>query len=741
MSNRLGYTALLLFTAGIAGNASAAAVPLNATSISNGGFHMCAIVAGAVQCWGNNLYGQLGTGDTFDRTAPTTVKGVESGATAVSSGLYHTCAIVNGGVKCWGRNPDGELDNGGTADVYTAISAQTLGSGVTAISAGNYHTCAIVGGAVKCWGWNSNGQLGDGTNTATNANPPVTVGGISGATAIASGGYHTCAIAGGAVKCWGYNLHGEIDRGASNDSLTPVAAVGLTSNVSKLVSGTYHSCAVLNSGAMKCWGWNRDGQLGDGTNTMTGNNPPVTPIGMTAGVTALTGGGYHTCAVVGGAVKCWGDDLYGQLGIASLLSKNTPNAVPGLSGITQISAGQYTTCALGAITHCWGDNYDGELGLDDTVYRYAPVAITGISGATRIAHGATTSHSCAVIGGAAKCWGFGEVGQLGNGATVSSSMPVAVTGLSSGVADIGVGFDFSCALLTSGAVKCWGGNTDGDVGDGSGSGFRTTPVTTIASGASAIATSYYHACAIVGSGVRCWGFNGDGELGDGSVTQRNSPVAVVGLAGTPVSIAAGVAHTCVALSNGKVQCWGYNSSGQLGDNTTTTTNTNPPVTVMNIGSGATQVAAGGYHSCAIVNGGAQCWGYGFDGQLGDGLTADSHVPAQVTGWTSNVQALAGGYDYTCGVKSGAAFCWGDNDLGQLGSGTSGANTPIAVTGLSAGVTDIAGADTHSCAVIGGTVSCWGSDFYGELGDGRVVFAESPLIVVQADAIFASGFED
>ena len=105
---------------------------------------------------------------------------------------------------------------------------------------------------------------------------------------------------------------------------------------------------MLTSGAMKCWGWNRDGQLGDGTNNLPpATIAPVTPVGMTSGVTAMAGGGFHTCAVAGGAVKCWGDNYYGQLGINSLLSKNTPQAVAGLSGITQVSAGQYISCALG----------------------------------------------------------------------------------------------------------------------------------------------------------------------------------------------------------------------------------------------------------------------------------------------------------------------------------------------------------------------------------------------------------
>jgi alpha-tubulin suppressor-like RCC1 family protein len=739
--HRFLFVTIALFA--IASAPAAAATPLNASAASGGGYHVCAVSGGAVKCWGNNAFGQLGSGDTYDSGGPVTVKGAESGATAVTGGLYHTCAIVNGGVKCWGRNLDGEVGNGAVTDVYTAVPVQTLGSGVTAISAGLYHTCAIAGGAVKCWGWNSNGQLGNGTNVATNTNPPVTVAGISNATAIAAGGYHTCALAGGGVKCWGYNADGEIDRGASGDSFSPVAAVGLTSGVTQLASGTYHSCAVLSSGAMRCWGFNGDGQLGDSSNNLTGNNPPVTPTGLTSGVTAIAGGGYHTCASVGGAVKCWGDNYYGQLGNGAYLSKNAPVAVAGLSGITALTAGQYITCALGGTTlHCWGENYDGQLGLGDVVYAFTPKAITGVSGATRIARGASASHSCAVIGGAAKCWGFGEDGELGNGSTLSSSTPVQVTGLTSGVTDVGVGADSSCALLSSGAVKCWGGNSDGELGNGASGGQSNVPVSTIASGATALAVAYYHACAIVGTGVKCWGFNGDGELGDGSTTLRTSPVSVSGLGGTPVSIAAGVAHTCVVLSTGTIRCWGYNSNGQLGDGTINSTKANPPITVSGIGSGAGQVAAGGYHTCAIVSGAAQCWGFGQQGQLGNGGTSDSLVPVAVSGWTSNVQQLAGGFDQTCGVRSGAAYCWGANHSGQLGFGTNtDASTPTPVHGLTSGVTAIGAYNGSTCAVVSGGVSCWGVDYYGQLGDARVVQAPTPQTVVLGDAIFSNDFEN
>jgi alpha-tubulin suppressor-like RCC1 family protein len=721
---------------------------LNAQHLAAGGGHVCAIVNGGAQCWGDNINGELGNGTFLDSALPTPVLGLGSGVTALAMGGYHTCAIVNGGVQCWGYNFDGELGNGSTDDSEFPVPVQGLSSGVVAIGAGAYHTCAVTSaGAVRCWGYNSNGELGDNTTNATGAGAPSSVSGLtSGATLIAGGAYHTCALVSGGVQCWGYNFDGELDNGTVNDSHVPVTAGGLTSGVSALSAGLYHTCAIVTGGALRCWGWNSNGQLGNNTITATGTGAPVAVSGVTSGVSALAAGGDHTCAVVSGAAKCWGENSWGQLGVGSLVDSHVPVAVSGLSsGVTAIAADFVHSCAQVTVsgasqTRCWGGNVDGEVGLGDAIYETSPVAVVTItSGATSLSSSATAQHTCAVVSGAAKCWGNNENGELGNGSTLDSSTPVAVSGLTSGVTAIANGAFHSCAVV-SGKAECWGANFDGQLGNGTTT-DSGTPVTVISSGVTAVAAGYGHSCAIVSQAVKCWGNNVNGELGDGSIMQSNTPVAVTGLSGHALAIAVGVAHTCVVIQGGTVQCWGYNSNGQLGNNTTTSTATNPPVTVMNISSGATAIAAGGYHSCAIVSGAAQCWGDGLVGQLGDGLSADSLVPVAVTGITSGFTAIAGGNGQTCAVASGAAYCWGSGYYGALGNGSTLIHTsPFAVTGLSANVTAVGTGNTQSCAIVSGAIKCWGTDYYGELGNARSIFVEAPEGVVIGDEIFSGGFE-
>ena len=255
-----------------------------------------------------------------------------------------------------------------------------------------------------------------------------------------------------------------------------------------------------------------------------------------------------------------------------------------------------------------GNNIDGELGLADTIYQTTPVAVTGLSsGASVLAQGPDALHQCAIVGAAAKCWGFNQTGQLGNGVTVDSSVPVAVNRLSSGVSAIADGANHSCAIA-GGKAMCWGSNSNGQLGNGTIVDAHA-PVTAIGSNAIAIATGKAHSCAILSGGtVKCWGSNLNGELGDGTITDRHAPVSVLGLSAAAVAISAGALHTCAVLNNGKIQCWGFNGNGQLGNGTTVRTGVNPPVMVSNISSGATAIANGDAHSCALVAGGIQCWG-------------------------------------------------------------------------------------------------------------------------------------
>jgi alpha-tubulin suppressor-like RCC1 family protein len=281
---------------------------------------------------GRNSSGQLGDGTTTERYTPTTVTNLSSGVSAVSLGLsYQTCALTTGGgVKCWGYNANGQIGDGTRQNRVNAVEVSGLSSGVVAVALGSSHSCALLEtSGVKCWGDNGAGQLGDGTHTERYN--PVDVSGLtSGASSISAGVFHTCALLNsGGVKCWGWNGYGQIGTNAPQTQEGPVNVEGLGSQVSSVVSGGYHSCALLNSGGVKCWGYNNYGQLGDGTNT--NRNNPVYVSGLTSGVSSIFAGGFHTCAVlINGQLKCWGGNSYRQLGDGTNTDRNYPVSVVSL---------------------------------------------------------------------------------------------------------------------------------------------------------------------------------------------------------------------------------------------------------------------------------------------------------------------------------------------------------------------------------------------------------------------------
>jgi alpha-tubulin suppressor-like RCC1 family protein len=371
---------------------------------------------------------------------------------AITTGMDQTCALTaGGGVKCWGGNEFGQLGNG-TTDHYSTPPVDVIGltSGVSAISAGDVYTCALTAvGGVKCWGNHEYGQLGNGTTTYDSffSNTAVDVRGLtSGVSDISTGRTHACAltIAGG-VKCWGKNDYGQLGDGSEIDSSTPVDVSGLTSGVSAISAGGSHTCALTVRGGIMCWGDNKNGQLGNGTNRRA--DTPIEVDGLTSGVSAISAGGTHTCALTtDGGVKCWGENEFGELGNGATYFSMTPVDVIGLtSGVSAISAGGSHTCALtlrGAVM-CWGNNGNGQLGqkaswrdklLGTTPYRRVPVDASGLaSGVSAISAG--TFHTCALTAGSGvKCWGNNGNGQLGDGTTNERNTPVDVVELTAGSA-------------------------------------------------------------------------------------------------------------------------------------------------------------------------------------------------------------------------------------------------------------------------------------------------------------------
>ena len=655
----------------------------DASFVAAGGHHTCAILTGgSVSCWGFNAFGQLGDGTTEDRSSPTPVKGVV-GAKAIAAGSGHTCAVLTGGtVSCWGENHAGQLGDGTTSKTTTAVSVKGI-SAASAIAAGGGHTCALLaGGTVSCWGLNDYGQLGDGNKGAgVNLSKAKTVKGVAGAIAIAAGSHHTCALlAGGVALCWGHNSQGQLGDGTTSHKAN-VAAVKGISGATAIAAGSYHTCAIAAGGVMACWGYNIRGQLGDGTTT--GKPTPTTVKGLPAALASSLGGD-HSCALLtNGAVSCWGANHSGQLGDGTTGANNaTPSPAKGVVGASAIAAGDHHACAMlaGGSASCWGSNGYGAIGEGTQGPKAIPTAVKNLSGATAIASG--SFHSCALLAaGGASCWGYNKWGQLGNGTTTHTSVPVGVKNLSNATALAG-GNGHTCALLASGAVSCWGHNSFGQLGDGTVTDHPMATAVKSSSNFIAVAAGSGHSCGLsAAGGVSCWGRNSNGQLGDGlggPDIKKTTPVAVKSIAGAKAITAGGV-HTCALLAGGGVSCWGRNSSGQLGDGTTSSKVTAVPVKGL---SGAKAIAAGSGHTCAVVGGGlVSCWGHNLSGQLGDGSFLNRLVATAVKG-LSGVTAVAAGSSHTCALlPGGAVSCWGANATGQLGDGTAFKPSPVLVLGL------------------------------------------------------------
>ncbi len=430
--------------------------------------------------------------------------------------------------------------------------AAAQAAGVASISAGDAHTCAIESGGAYCWGNNASGQLGNGS-TASSAMPVAvdTSGVLAGKTLtqISSGGGHTCALdSSGAAYCWGYNLYGQLGDGTTADSSVPVAVdtsgalAGKT--LTQISAGELSTCAIDSTGAAYCWGENPYGQLGDGTTDNSSFPVAVDTSGVLAGQT-----------------------------------------------LTQIAAGFASTCALvgTGTAYCWGGNYTGQLGDGDTDDSDIPVAVdtSGVLAGqtlTQIAIG--DDQACAVdTAGAAFCWGYNAYGQLGDGSTATSDVPVAVdtSGVLAGktITQVTAGWQFTCALDSTGAGYCWGDNFYGGLGDGT-TASSDVPVTVDTSGALAGRTltqvSAYadHACAVDSTGAAfCWGDDLEGDLGNGSTAQSDVPVlagpqAPTNTTAVPGDRSAAISWTAPASLDGGTLI-AYTATASPGDRACTTT--------------------------------------------------------------------------------------------------------------------------------------------------------------------------
>ncbi|HAU28531.1 MAG TPA: hypothetical protein DCW68_00250 [Rhodospirillaceae bacterium] len=315
--------------------------------LAAGGYdHTCALKNGAVSCWGRNHQGQLGNNATTDSIPPVSVVDMDSDVTAVNAGFTHTCAIKSGVLYCWGGNAYGQLGDGTNINSLLPVEVQgdLAGGGVSVLSIGYYHSCAIKSGALYCWGENSFGKLGD--NSLINRSTPTPVVGMdSGVTAVMVGIQDTCAVRSGAAYCWGRGYGGALGNGGTSDSHVPVAVLNMGSGVTSISTGLLNGCAI-KSGALYCWGYNQYGLLGDGT--IINRTSPVPVVDMDSGVTAVSAGDHHNCAIKDTTLYCWGrGETTGALGLGNYENRSVPTMVLGMdSGVTQLSNGTWHTCAI-----------------------------------------------------------------------------------------------------------------------------------------------------------------------------------------------------------------------------------------------------------------------------------------------------------------------------------------------------------------------------------------------------------
>jgi alpha-tubulin suppressor-like RCC1 family protein len=368
---------------------------------------------------------------------------------------------------------------------------------------------------------------------------------------LSAGGYHTCdAKQNGTLWCWGFNEGGQIGDGTTVDKYYPWQVTAMGSSVVEVAAGFDFTCARKNDGTLWCWGYNYDGEIGDGTNTTRTLPVQVTALGNN--VAGISTGDQHTCARrTDGTIWCWGNNAYGQLGNGTTTSSSTPVQISASGFFIEISAGGYQTCARtgDGTLWCWGENNVGQVGDGTTTNRLTPVQVTGLPyPAAEISAG--EDHTCArLTDGSLWCWGWNYHAQLGDGSHTDSWVPINVDRLGTSVTQVSTGRDFTCARKTD--FSLW-----------------------------------------------CWGYNDYGELGSGNTLEETIPTAVVGLP-TVKEVSGGQYFTCADDYTGLTWCWGSNLTGQLGNGTTTSSYTpvqaynflDTPVPASNLASNAALAVA------------------------------------------------------------------------------------------------------------------------------------------------------
>ncbi|MFO0626426.1 MAG: hypothetical protein U0325_12505 [Polyangiales bacterium] len=612
---------------------------------------------------------------------------------------------------------------------------------VAKVVAGFFHTCArLVDNRVWCWGSNEQGQLGVDASITYAANP-VRVG-LTDVVDIAAGAFHTCALTlSGEVWCWGRNSERQLGVSSPQFAFAPVRVDDAPSGVAMLATGSSHTCVSTSGAQVWCWGNNTQGAGG----TESSSNGPLPPTRV-AGVSAhhVVAGDAFTCAGGGSQVWCWGRNVYGEIGPSPTPPGHSasPMVITGALAagdtLEQLYAGGFSACAQGSQgTRCWGRTDLGAIPSSSaTVSQLPPLAVPHYRTAVPTFGNLNQCSVDATDG--LRCWGANDLGASGNGSVVraitppTAALPFRVQRVE-GRPVVGQGASHTCALDSTGVLRCWGARYFGQLGDGR---LALVPlpveVPALRNAAGLTGGRAFTCARRPGSpAVTCVGVNNLGQLGGSSVTSAplptTEPVPVtVGadrLNGPPLAaitqVTAGGAHACAITASRAVLCWGYNAQAQV----------SPTFTTTSVSFGALQaipgftgsgVACGVAHTCAVSDAGlVLCWGANDRGESGQTTVLPRVLGAVVPGLTG-VTAVDAGNSFTCvRTTAGRVECFGANEFGQCGTGmnlpTSVMAASSSVAAITSGATAITLGAQHACARLGTEVRCWGANHRGQLG--------------------------
>ncbi len=596
------------------------------------------------------------------------------------------------------------------------LSTIVNGQVTSKVAASYYHSLRLCeDGIVWSWGRNDYGQLGDGT--ILNSRNPVAVQNLSGGVVdIASGLFHSISLkSDGTVWAWGYNSNGQLGNGTNIDSKTPVKVLGL-SGITAISSGQSHCIALKNDGTVWSWGRNYSGQLGDAT--MNDKNIPV-QVKNLAGIIAIESGPDFSLALKSdGTVWAWGSNSNSRLGDGTTSSsKSTPVQVKNLAGITAVSAGVSLSMALKSdgTVWIWGRNDYGQLGDGSTIHQGLPFQNPNLSEVSFIAAGSDHAH---VIknDGTVLAWGRNNYGQLGVNSVTDQWIPVLVNN-SEGIRSIDCGERYSIALKQDGIVMVWGNNGYGQLGDGTIDNQLVPVVIQRMTGVEDIEAGAEHALALTkDSNVWAWG------------QDYTSIPALMPEIPNVKKLSSGVNFTLALKNDSTVWAWG--SSYGLGDGSVNRRNVPAPIPTL---SGIIQVSAGDRFAAALKKDGTVwTWGENVAGELGDGTIIPKYIPIQVPN-LAGVKSISSGGGHILALKhDGSVWAWGSNQYGQIGDGSNGMNAVQRVPYLvkvSAGVVAVSAGESFSLFLMyDGTVLACGRNAYGQLGDGSTVNRFLPVTV-------------